>query len=244
MRRFVERDFPAGSLESDAAELLRDAGPPRGAPEAKQRVRARLLESRVRPPRRRRLAFAPAMALVALGLGTAAAATVGVRWWRAERAPSPVVSDEASRRPRVAPTRARAGLGPPVEQSEDVPAPPLEVLPDPAAPSSTPPSAPPLRAKRARASEAITETALLFEATRALRSERDAARAGALLDEYFRRFPRGALGEEALAVAVEAAAARGDARVHALGRRYLQRYPDGHYREAVERALDAGRPGE
>ena len=67
-------------------------------------------------------------------------------------------------------------------------------------------------------------------------------RAGALLDDYFRRYPRGALAEEALAVAIEAAMARGDARARTLARRYLARYPSGQFRVAAERAL--GGPAE
>ena len=77
----------------------------------------------------------------------------------------------------------------------------------------------------------------MFEAARALRRDRDPVRAGALLEDYFRRYPRGALAEEALAVAIEAAVARGDARAPALARRYLARYPGGHFRNVAERAL-------
>ena len=38
-------------------------------------------------------------------------------------------------------------------------------------------------------------------------------------------------------MAIEAASTRGDVRAHALARRYLARYPNGHFRNAVERAL-------
>jgi hypothetical protein len=102
--------------------------------------------------------------------------------------------------------------------------------------------APQVREKRARPAGGVTEEGLLFEATRALRRDRDPVRAGAVLDDYFHRFPRGTLGEEALAVAIEAASERGDERARGLGRRYLARYPHGHFREVAERAL--ARPAE
>jgi hypothetical protein len=83
--------------------------------------------------------------------------------------------------------------------------------------------------------EPADETGLVFEAMRALRQDRRPARASRLLDEYLRRHPEGSLCEEALALSVEAAGVRGDARTRALIRSYLNRYPSGHFRAAVER---------
>jgi len=114
---------------------------------------------------------------------------------------------------------------------------------EPVPPATVPEVAPPApaqpatHARRGRAPAVDAESSLLFDATRVLRGERDPARAGALLDAYFRRFPHGALAEEALALAIEAAEARGDARARVLARRYLERYPSGHFRERAERAL-------
>ena len=205
--------------------------------EVKQRVRKRLMEARVRP--QRRLVLAPAIVLLGLGIGTAATATMGVRWWRGEHATPAAARPEPPRPAAVAPARLALPAAAPPPVASPAPA----VPPEPAA--STEPAAPATqtRSKRARSSDGITEAGLLFEATRALRRERDPARAGAVLDDYFRRFPRGTLAEEALAVAIEAASARGDARARSLGRRYLARYPDGHFREVAERAL-APRPAE
>src|SRR6185369_13039325 len=81
MRRFVEQAFSERSLEADAAELMRAAGPTPDAPAVKQRVRKRLVQAPAR--RRPRFVLALASVLAALALGTAAAATVGARWWRA-----------------------------------------------------------------------------------------------------------------------------------------------------------------
>jgi len=77
---------------------------------------------------------------------------------------------------------------------------------------------------------------LVLTAYRALRAEHDPARAGLLLDRYLADHPDGALAEDALALAIEAAAGRDDARAAALGARYLARFPSGRYRAAAERA--------
>ncbi len=225
MRRFVDRSFPPQSLESDAAELMRAAGPTPDTPEVKQRVRERLMVARVRP--RTRLVLAPATILLVLAIGTGAGATLGVRWWRASHEP-PRPAPAA-----VLPAPATAPRAMPIARI-DLPAPPDES--EAAAPARAPERVT-AHPRRARPAGEDGETALLFAATRALRRDRDPVRAGALLDDYFRRYPHGTLAEEALAVAIEAASTRGDVRAHALARRYLARYPNGHFRNAVERAL-------
>ncbi len=58
-----------------------------------------------------------------------------------------------------------------------------------------------------------------------------------LLDQYLRTNPRGALAEDALALSIEAAAARKDPRAADYARRYLARYPNGRFRKVAERAL-------
>jgi hypothetical protein len=224
MRRFLDRSFPERSLEADAADLMRAAGPTPDAPDVKQRVRERLMQVRVRT--RRRFVPAVAAAFTVLVIGTAFGATLGVRLWRARhevlpRAPTAAAPPAPMAAQAAAPATVPAK--PAVIEAPEALAP----VPDPAAGE----------AKRTRPAGEDAETGLLFEATRALRRDRDPARAAALLDDYFRRYPRGALGEEALAVAIEAAMARNDARAPALARRYLARYPKGHFRNAAERAL-------
>jgi hypothetical protein len=93
---------------------------------------------------------------------------------------------------------------------------------------------PPKRAERPAAGEDPTKVA---EAVRALRKQGDAAKAQALLDQYLRTNPRGALAEDALALSIEAAAARKDPRAADYARRYLARYPNGRFRAVAERAL-------
>jgi len=223
MKRLVEKELAPSSLEADAADLFR-AAETADTDVVKQRVRERLVETRVRS--RPRFVLAPAIALGVLAIGTVASATLAVRWWRgAHVAAAPVANPAAPDRHTLAPT------APPIAAVE--PAPP-EAVADvaPAAPRQ-----PPTHVHRPRGPAVDAESSLLFDATRALRRERDPARAGVLLDGYFRRFPHGALAEEALALAIEAAEARGDARARVLARRYLGRYPTGHFRERAERAL-------
>ena len=221
MKRLVEKDLAPSSLEADAAELFRASGDA-NTDAVKQRVRERLVESRVRA--RPRFVLAPAVVLFVLAIGTVASATIAVRWWRGARvAPAPVAARATAGHP-VVPAAA------PIAAVEPVP--PANV-PDVAPPAPQPAT----HARRGRPPAVDAESSLLFDATRVLRGERDPARAGALLDAYFRRFPHGALAEEALALAIEAAEARGDARARVLARRYLGRYPSGHFRELAERAL-------
>jgi len=76
---------------------------------------------------------------------------------------------------------------------------------------------------------------LLVDAMLALRRARDFRRAGALLEDYLSKYPRGALREEAIALAVEAAAARADlARRDYWASVYLKDYPVGRFRGFVE----------
>jgi hypothetical protein len=76
---------------------------------------------------------------------------------------------------------------------------------------------------------------LLVDAMLALRRARDFHRAGALLEQYLTKYPRGALREEAIALAVEAAAARTDfARRDYWAAVYVKDYPTGRFRGFVE----------
>jgi hypothetical protein len=76
---------------------------------------------------------------------------------------------------------------------------------------------------------------LLVDAMLALRRARDFQRAGALLEQYLTKYPRGALREEAIALAVEAAAARTDfPRRDYWAAVYLKDYPAGRFRGFVE----------
>jgi type IV secretory pathway VirB10-like protein len=109
-------------------------------------------------------------------------------------------------------------------------------LPPPSSVEPTPEVESP-SAKRADKPRAGEDPSQVAEAVRALRKQGDAARAQQLLDQYLRANPRGALAEDALALSIEAAAARKDPRAADYARRYLARYPNGRFRSVAERAL-------
>src|SRR6478752_578427 len=114
---------------------------------------------------------------------------------------------------------------------------PVELaLPEPAvsAVRSTP--------KNARlCSESSEDATHVVQAIQALRTERDPARAQALLNEYLKANPRGALSGDALALSIEAASAQHDPRAAEYARRYLASFPKGKYRDLAKRALEAQR---
>jgi hypothetical protein len=79
--------------------------------------------------------------------------------------------------------------------------------------------------------------ALVIAAIQSLRRGHDPVHAGELLEEYLRKYPVGALREEAMALAVEASSSRGDARVtRQLARRYERSFPDGRFRQHMPTA--------
>jgi hypothetical protein len=124
--------------------------------------------------------------------------------------------------------------------------------PVPALPVSPPLPATPVRALRPlpRASAQTTserdlavvedESTLIVRAVRALRRDGDPALAQDLAEQALLRFPRGAQVEEATALVMEAAAARGNA---AAARRaaqtYLDRFPSGRFADRAQRILSS-----
>jgi hypothetical protein len=215
---------------SDAATLVAMVAtcePLVATAERRERVLARVLE---RPRWRRSLvgllvrpAFAVAVLLL-VGI-TTAAATVAPRlqsrpWgWLSHETSAPVAPSPAAAPARVISRRpARAEVA--------------------AAPASNVE----VRAARPHARAVAPEDpSRIVEAVHALRSEDDPARAEQLALDYLRVYPRGALTEEALAVAIEAAARRQDPRTGRLADRYLRTYPDGRFRRVAEQALQRTR---
>jgi hypothetical protein len=241
MESLRERAAPTSEVEADAIGLVRSQGRYEPAPGRKQRVRARLLEHRIddRRSRSRLLFMAPVVAVIVFAVGTSVA--LGRHWIaRSYRAFA------AQMRPDRDGDVARAARSP------SAPAPAATVPPAPTAgetpqvPDSIPESAaaPPLSASgharspvEGSARAAGHNERLVFEAMRALRQEGQPERASRLLDEYLRRYPDGALAEEALTLSIEAATARSDPRARDLASRYLAKYPNGRFRSAAERAL-------
>jgi len=228
------REF-ASEAERRVAELLATLDPYEPNPVRKQSLGVILAAShRERGFRLLR----PVAGLALLFAGTAAAATLGQRFW-----PESVEQLEEAP-PEIAPARSTAPSGKPSRGTDSKPAALPATHPDPApgpqvAPTKRTSAAPqrqtPTTQKRpTRASEDPRPVA---DALRALRKEQDPARAQSLLNEYLRANPQGALSEEALALSIEAAYARKDPTAKTHARRYLARYPAGRHRRLAERVL-------
>ena len=213
MKRLVEQAEPELRALS---ELVAVAEPHRSNPFAKRLVQSRLARALEQGPRRSLLRPALLGAGALLVAATAAAAGYGLLAPEAARVqppPAPVVPPSFDASP------ARRAVPAVPEAAPETPA--------PEKPSEA-------RAAKPRPGEDPTQVA---EAVRALRKQGDPARAQALLDQYLKSNPRGALAEDALALSIEAAAARKDPRAAEYARRYQARYPGGRFRAVAERAL-------
>lgn len=218
VNRLTDMDLPAHSPAGVLAAAVQSVEPLHAPPERRAGILVRVLRGR----RARRPAFfaflspaALAVALVSFGIATAAAAIAPhVRWRWATETDAPVAARRAAAPLALRP--AGAGAVPPVAAAPDPPA------PRPARPHVAPAESP----------------ARLVAAVRALRTEGQPARAERLALDYLRAYPRGALAEEALAVAIHAAVLNGDARAAPLAQRYLRQYPRGRFRRVAEQAFD------
>ena len=140
----------------------------------------------------------------------------------------PKVTDAGQRRQYT----AAAKLPPPVAATPERSTGP--VAEDEREPAQTSPPQPPTATQKSQP-PLVEEAALLVRATRALRREHDPGQSETLLAEYFHRFPAGTLAEEALALAIEVAADEASPRATLLAARYLERYPNGRFRQTAER---------
>jgi hypothetical protein len=214
MKRLLDEAAPSlGGI----AELLASAERYQTSPFAKRHVYTRILRELERGPKNARLRPVLLGAGALLVAATAAAAGVAILTpSSAPVAPTPARVVEAPREPVAAAPPALASVEAPSSEVQ-------EKIEKPSERRS---------GKTLRAGEDPTQVA---EAVRALRKQGDAARAQALLDRYLESNPRGALAEDALALSIEAAAARKDPRAAEYARRYLARYPQGRFRALAER---------
>jgi hypothetical protein len=210
--------------------LVASAERHQSSPFAKRHVQSRLnraLESARGGASRRRLR--PALSIVAGVCVAASAAAAGYSLLAADSSLSDETADP------VAPVAAAPPLS---DESRSAPSKALDIVsPVQPSPEAAPPAAGQPNVKRADKPRAGEDPAQVAEAVRALRKQGDAARAQTLLDQYLRANPHGALAEDALALSIEAAAARKDPRASDYARRYLARYPNGRFRGVAERAL-------
>jgi len=264
MLRLVDQDAKrlavSDPVASEAVSLLRAATPYEAPAGRKQRVRAALL---ARPQRRAPLVLRPVVVIAVLvGGGAIASAALGhlPDWVRrayerlapaAARAPVATAAREHRvRRTRPAePSPAAIVTMPPAAPPAPEPATAPLIAPPPPARAATLATRPALarhregailRARPAPQPDAREQTGPVLAAMQALRRDHDPARARALLDAYLARHPNGAMAEEALAISIEAAAARHDPDAAQLASRYLARYPTGPFCSLARQTL-AGR---
>lgn len=207
-------NLPENSPAAELISVLASIESLNTTPERQARILARVRGRVARPRGWRLLAFlrpaTVAVVLLSLAVG-AASATLGPRArWRW------LHHNEAPGRPLDAPPPATVAL---VER--------------PAEPDITPP--PPRFRHTAHARAGADSPSRLMAAVHALRSEHQPVRAQRLALDYLRIYPRGALAEEALAVAIEAAAIDRDPKATHLAVGYLRQYPTGRFRELAER---------
>ena len=239
MERLKDTHFELASLEAEASALLSGAEPYHVPSALKRNVRVRLVEAA--PRRRVPLLLRVAIAAGVLGVVVAAFAAAGHFTQKPRSLVSPVGTNQAS-----GVGVGAVGSGAPLGLAGNAPSPSQSALPTPS--SSASPSAlkrtagdahPDAHRDSLRDPASVSEASLVYDSARALRNEGDPARASRVLDEYFKRYPHGALGEEAQALAIDIAVARGDSRAKTLATRYLSAYPNGHFRAKAERVLAA-----
>jgi hypothetical protein len=226
-------------LFREGIELLQRTPPTSAPAELKLRVWHAIRRTHASATARRRLGGLvlklAVVGAVALAAGTAGA-VITQRWIvpRLDRATEPVAPHARAPRRIPAPRREKAEAASPesvVEAAAE--SPPLKVAVRPAPRKIA--SATPTAASVAR------ERSEVLDALIALRREHDPARAGTLLSRYLSAHPHGALREEALALAIEAADARGDrAAGAALARAYQEEFPAGRFSAFAGSHTDRG----
>jgi hypothetical protein len=253
MKRLVEVSAEADATLRTVVGLLERVPPVADSAAAKRRVRARISARAARKPSLNVGRLALVLVLLVAGVAGARGMDRG-RWSRArDSVTSWLTKHEA---PARAPSANIPGLKRPSAPSPDVvdsEAPtlveaPREHEPVPMRSSHVRLGSP--SAKRVASLSASGASPLpppsdpgseLMVAAMRARSAGDLATAERLLSDYRRRFPAGALSEEALALSVETAALRGSQLAPELARAYLARFPGGRYRTWVERTLVAPR---
>jgi hypothetical protein len=234
----------AGSdpISERGVEILRGVRPTESSPGLKQRVWASIQRTPVGPivGLRRPGWKALAAGVTVLAIAATAGATIGGRWIAAVRgrAHAPDAAPRAKpSRPRGATARRIADA---VEGAPDTTAPPAVAASvarpsDPVGPARTAPSrsASASLSRRAASSAASTPSSArteVLDALIALRRDHDAERAAQLLDHYLGTNRRGALREEALVLAIEAADARHDEiQARGFAHAYQLEFPAGRF---------------
>jgi hypothetical protein len=223
-------------------ELLRRVPASPGRPDVKRRVWAALQEMSLglldRPRHATLKAFA--LSVVVVASAATAGAAIGGRWVarRIDRPGSGMEPQRVESRPRHRAATRR------IADAWETPAaetPPVPVV-DPVAVAPKIDARTPVRVVAHPAAAPLAEgRPEVLEALIALRRDHDADRAAGLLDRYLAASRHGALREEALALAIEAADARHDqAGARRLAHAYLAEFPLGRFGQfAQEHVLAA-----
>jgi hypothetical protein len=207
-------------------------------PRDSQARRSRIYRAITGEPRTPRLRWWRHLVVAAAVFALTALASAAMLRARQRRAPGTAPAPSGTIAPR------RLAVTSTVQQPEAKPtalcAPPHgatrhRAISAPSKDSSAPTSPAPVEA--APASD-LRESMLVRLAVTALRQDHDPDRAGDLLEAYRRDFPAGALAEEALALAIEAAIARSNPDALRLADEYLSRFPAGRFRAKVIEARE------
>jgi hypothetical protein len=247
LKRLVD-EVSLDSTDRQLSELFRAAAPFEVDPFCKRRILVRLERGSNLRRRATRFWLRPIVIAALLVSGTAMAelghryvfhgsGLFGLLQTPSATSASVKASPRSATLPKLAASAplATAGEVAPPAASDPSAASAASALPD-----AVPSAARPAKNGRSRA-ESSEDARHVVEAIQALRTERDPARAQALLNDYLKANPRGALSGDALALSIEAASARRDPRAAEYARRYLASYPKGKYRDLAKRALEAAR---
>jgi hypothetical protein len=232
------------SLSERGIELLRRVPASSIRSDLKRRVWMELQEiyasDTVEPHHARLKALVLGVAVVASA--ATAGAAIGGRWIapRIDR----TIAAAAAARAEVTPRHHHGAVRRVADLEEapaiEAPAPAAEevALPPPAVHASS-------HAVRHSAAPAAEERTEVLDALVALRRDHDAERAAGLLDRYLGANRHGGLREEALALAIEAADARGNApEAQRLARLYLVEFSGGRFGQFASRHVDGLAPND
>lgn len=222
-------DDPDAAVRAGAM-LLAKVPPFEFSAAQRRRIRARIDEaSERRSLRWLRPAFAAPVLLV-VGV---AGASIGQQWFRSV-SPQHVFESQPTHAAPAAPKatpKAPAVAPAPLSETESEPL----ITPEMLEPESTTKTAP-----APRAGQSGPGATLMMEALQARRAG-DTARALQLTAEYQKKYPSGALKEEALAIAFESAASRSDPGAARLAQKYLTAFPQGRFRKQAEQVISNAR---
>jgi hypothetical protein len=213
-------DDPDAAMRASAL-LLSKVQPFELSATQRRRIRARIDEA---SDRRGRRWLRPAFALPVLLVVGVAGASIGQQWFRSV---TPQRTFEREPAPAVTPAKPAA---PKPQAAAPTPTPEPLITPEMLEPESVKPMPTP------RAGQSGPGATLMMEALQARRAG-DTARAQQLTAEYQKKYPNGALKEEAAAIAFESAAARNDPAATRLAQKYLTSYPHGRFRKQAEQVL-------